>query len=236
MGSYNDPVSLLHIDNCLRDNIPVIRRFSGGGTVFVDENCYFMSLLTNAKDIGLKLFEGKYIGPREIMQFTDDLLSPVFDGVTDLEFTVLEHVDYVLWDEKDVKSAKKIAGNAQKISKDKFDHHTSWLWKYDIEQINKYLAVPPLKKQPEYRNNRSHEEFLLPLSELFHSDIAQFEEILVQQLGTYFEIEEIQWEDLVEIAGDLKTNPTVKGKELILKTQVINEELKTIMNGANTNS
>ena len=165
------------------------------------------------------------------MSFTDRLLSPVFRGVNGMEFAVLEHVDYVLWDEVDVRSARKIAGNAQKISRDRFDHHTSWLWKYDIEQINKYLAVPPIKKQPDYRNNRNHEEFLLPLAELFNFDVLQFEQRLLDQLSVHFEIEEVELKDLEEITGDYTANPMgLNGKEVPLKTKIINHELEELHN------
>eukprot|EP00483_Globobulimina_turgida_P009841 UN09860 len=107
-----------------------------------------MSIITNATDIGLQLFAGKYIGPREIMHWNKNLLYPVFNNLNDagMEFCILEHVDYVLCDKDNRMNQKKIAGNAQKISRDRFDHHTSFLWKYNIDSINKYLAIPPAKK------------------------------------------------------------------------------------------
>merc|ERR1712129_100577 len=99
-----------------------------------------------------------------IMAWTNTLLQPAFSHLDEQwQFSIVEYVDYVLSEKKNASNIKKIAGNAQKISRDRFDHHTSWLWQYDIEQINKYLAIPPMKKQPEYRNDRSHEDFLLCL-------------------------------------------------------------------------
>ena len=51
----------------------------------------------------------------------------------------------------------KFGGNAQSISKDRFVHHTSFLWNYNTDNM-KYLTIP--SKQPEYRLNRDHTEFL----------------------------------------------------------------------------
>eukprot|EP01083_Nonionella_stella_P209156 758435_1 len=233
MGSYNDPQSLLNIDNILQDNIRVIRRFSGGGTVLVDHNSYFMSIITNARDIGLKQFEGKYIGPREIMQWTNTFLSPVFNNLLhNMEFRILEHVDYVLCDTNATNpqnTSKKIAGNAQKISRDRFDHHTSWLWKYDIDAIDKYLRIPPKKKQPEYRNNRTHQDFLLPLNELFDNDINTLQNQLLDELHQLFDIKEVDLDYISEISGDFESLPMINDKQMTFKTQVINDELKDLV-------
>eukprot|EP01084_Bolivina_argentea_P065784 119924_1 len=227
MGSYNDPKLLLNIDNILKDNIPVIRRFSGGGTVFIDENSYFMSIITNAKEIGLKEFEGKYIGPREIMQWTNNLLCPVFNDINNMEFSILEHVDYVLCN-KNNKMIKKIAGNAQKISRDRFDHHTSFLWNYNIDLINKYLTIPPTKNQPKYRKNRSHKDFLICLDELFNYDINTFESKILNELHKQFEIKEISLDELFKIYHNLPSFST--DKETHLKTKIINDELEMLCN------
>lgn len=47
MGFAAKPPELLNIPEVLRDNIPVIRRFTGGGTVIVDQNTIFASLIFN---------------------------------------------------------------------------------------------------------------------------------------------------------------------------------------------
>lgn len=36
---------LVEAEACLRDSVPLIKRFSGGGTVIVDENTYFVSFI-----------------------------------------------------------------------------------------------------------------------------------------------------------------------------------------------
>ena len=59
--------------------------------------------------------------------------------------------DYVLGGDR------KVGGNAQCISKDKWIHHTSFLWDYDPAHMA-FLALPA--KRPEYRGDRDHGAFL----------------------------------------------------------------------------
>jgi lipoate-protein ligase A len=45
---------LVDIDAAKRDNISVIRRFTGGGTVVVDENTFFVSFIGNVSSKEVK--------------------------------------------------------------------------------------------------------------------------------------------------------------------------------------
>lgn len=55
---------------------------------------------------------------------------------------------------------KKIAGNAQAIVKDRWVHHTSFLWDYKRE----YMALlQEPERRPQYRRERKHDGFLTPL-------------------------------------------------------------------------
>ena len=54
----------------------------------------------------------------------------------------------------------KIGGNAQCITKDRWLHHTSFLWDYDPARMA-LLRQPP--KAPEYRASRAHGSFVARL-------------------------------------------------------------------------
>lgn len=45
-------------------------------------------------------------------------------------------------------SHRKFGGNAQSITKNRWVHHTSFLWDYDVKNMD-YLKIP--KRAPEYR-------------------------------------------------------------------------------------
>jgi lipoate-protein ligase A len=44
-------------------------------------------------------------------------------------------------------SHRKFGGNAQSITKNRWVHHTSFLWDYDVKNMD-YLKIP--KRAPEY--------------------------------------------------------------------------------------
>jgi hypothetical protein len=50
------------------------------------------------------------------------------------------------------------------MSRDRWVHHTSWLWAFDARNME-LLTLPP--KRPEYRGDRSHGDFLRPISSLW---------------------------------------------------------------------
>lgn len=138
---------LVHVPRVARDDIPMIRRFSGGGTVIVDSSTVFVTFIVNAKDAQTAPY------PRDIMRWTEGVYGPVFrDLQADSEFRLREN-DYVFGD-------RKIGGNAQAIIKDRWLHHTSFLWDFS-ESNMAYLAMP--SKRPEYRGDRQHGSFLTAL-------------------------------------------------------------------------
>jgi lipoate-protein ligase A len=120
--------------------IPLIRRFSGGGTVVVDQNTLFISFIFSRRDFDL----GNC--PRKVMQWTEVVYKPVFAP----ESFSLEETDYTLYN-------KKIGGNAQYFSKERILHHTTFLWDFLPHHMS-LLKMP--KTTPRYRKDRNHEEFV----------------------------------------------------------------------------
>ena len=65
---------LVHVDAAKAAGMQVIRRFSGGGTVVVDENTLFSTLILQAADVpgGVECY------PRPIMKWSEGFYWPVF--------------------------------------------------------------------------------------------------------------------------------------------------------------
>lgn len=60
----------------LQDRISIIRRFTGGGTVVVDQNTIFVTLICNKDAVSnVQPF------PRSIMSWSGSLYSEVFEGL-----------------------------------------------------------------------------------------------------------------------------------------------------------
>jgi lipoate-protein ligase A len=163
---------LVDIDKTRRDSIPLVRRYTGGGTVIVDDRTLFGTFIMNQKDVDIPPY------PRDIMKWSTGMYDPVF-GHTG-EFGLREH-DYTIGN-------MKIAGNAQAIIKNRWCHHTSFLWDYD-PCLMKYLLMP--KNRPEYRADREHSSFLTRIK-YFLPSVNDLEERLQTSLRSNFDIEEVK--------------------------------------------
>ncbi|MFI5334588.1 MAG: lipoate--protein ligase family protein [Chlamydiales bacterium] len=153
--------------------IPLIRRFSGGGTVVVDESTLFVTFICQRESFPAF--------PEPILKWTEELYTPLFDHP---DFRVQEN-DYVF-------GKRKFGGNAQYLKKERWLHHTSFLWDYMPEQMS--LLLHP-KKTPIYRNGRGHEEFLCKMRE-FVPNREEFIKQLKQELGKRYKIQDIVEEDI----------------------------------------
>jgi len=158
MGISGKPHLLLDLEKVNRDQIPVIKRFSGGGTVYIDPKTVFVTLICNSDDVSV------VAQPKPILEWSEKLYQPLFNG-----FEAREN-DYVFGE-------KKFGGNAQYIQKGRWLHHTSFLWDFDPANME-YLLLP--ERRPKYRENRSHTDFLCTLRPHFHQ-----KESLVNALCTH---------------------------------------------------
>lgn len=141
MGISGKPEKLINMQKVKDDGINIIKRFSGGGTVYIDEQTIFVTIITNGSAT-----------PRSILEFTKSIYAPFFSDTFDLQEN-----DYVF-------GKMKFGGNAQYIQRNRWLHHTSFLWDFDPKKMD-YLLMP--EKQPDYRNQRSHLEFLCSLKDRY---------------------------------------------------------------------
>ena len=155
--------------------IPVIKRFSGGGTVVVDEETQFITVICNEEDAGIKSF------PQQVLNWNGALFEPL---LSPYGFLAKEN-DYTL-------SGKKFGGNAQYIRKKRWLHHTTLLWDYEPERM-KLLKHPP--KMPSYRKNRSHDDFLCRLKD-FIDKKETVEKAVLDVLRQKFEVTLADQEEL----------------------------------------
>jgi lipoate-protein ligase A len=171
MGISGQPAQLLDISKVKQDNIPVIKRFSGGGTVIVDEETLFISFLFSKNALPIAPF------PEPILRWSGELYQKSWNIP---HFHLIEN-DYAI-------GTKKCGGNAQYLKKDRWLHHTSFLWDYSPHNME-YLLLP--SKRPSYRESRSHNDFLCRLK----SHAPSKEHLLDQlkhQLGKEFELAEFK--------------------------------------------
>lgn len=168
-----------HIDRDFHSKspVPIIKRFSGGGTVFIDHNTCFITMICNQSALKVPCF------PRPIMEWNADLYKH-FLGKS---FRLLDN-DYVMGD-------RKFGGNAQYIQRNRWLHHSSILWDYDLTNMN-YLLLPP--RMPEYRAKRTHQDFLCRLSDYIKCKDDLFKNF-IKQLSKHFTLSSKNIEEIHSI-------------------------------------
>jgi len=161
---------LCHVRNVIEDGVQLIRRFSGGGTVFVDHDTSFVTFICNASARpNVASF------PKPIMDWSGQFYSGVFPVAT--QFQLLQN-DYCF-------GTRKFGGNAQAITRQRWAHHTSFLWQYSPANLLRYLQMPD--RVPEYRQGRDHDSFVTNMADHYNgADRAVFEDAVVSQLSRWF--------------------------------------------------
>ncbi|KAL5722855.1 hypothetical protein ACHQM5_006324 [Ranunculus cassubicifolius] len=177
MGMSGVPADLLELEYVVRDDVPVIKRFTGGGTVIVDYGTIFVTFICNKDDV-----PAVQPYPRPIMDWSSIIYKQVFGGIGDFH---LRENDYVLGN-------RKFGGNAQSITKNRWVHHTSFLWDYDVRNMA-YLKLP--SRAPEYRSARNHVDFICRMKD--HISRPSFIQRTVEALGNHFSVRHIGLDTIV---------------------------------------
>jgi len=153
LGLSGDPKVLVNLHETDKDDIPLIRRYTGGGTVIMSGTILITSLILP------KTFTGVAAFPVDTMRWTGSVYSKVFPNsfrLVDNDYTVLSPNG----------EFRKFGGNAQAFSSSSIVHHTSFLWNADGASMDKYLSHP--SRAPIYRKQRSHSDFITDITSSFH--------------------------------------------------------------------
>ena len=130
---------------CRADKVPVVRRISGGGAVLVGPGClnYALVLSLEARpDL------------RDVARSYDRILGWVAEALGVPGLRRAGASDLVLGD-------RKIGGSAQRRGRRALLHHGTVLYAFDAAAMERYLQPPP--RQPAYRANRAHADFVTNL-------------------------------------------------------------------------
>jgi lipoate-protein ligase A len=145
---------------CEADRVPILRRPSGGGTVLLGPGCLCFSLVLSydhAAGLNEIRSSNAYVLAR-VARALHTVFPASLEGTSDL-----------------VANGLKVSGNAQQRKRTHFLHHGTLLCGFDVACMAKYLNAP--ERQPEYRRNRTHAEFVanLPLT------VAEAKRLLVAE-------------------------------------------------------
>ena len=167
MGKIEEEVC---VDQIKKDGVPVLRRFSGGGTVLQGRGCLNFSFVLSK--------EGK--PPLDDLRKSYQIiLGPVIDILKELG---VRAVFKPISDLALVDGEKKFSGNAQRRVRKFILHHGTILYDFNIFLMGRYLKMP--KSIPDYRGRRSHEDFV--------SNIPISPDRFKEALKNYFSLKEVE--------------------------------------------
>ena len=147
LGHSNRLHSEVKFSACQRDQIPVLRRVSGGGAVMQGPGCLNYCLVLNAEALRLRSIGAAF---RYVLERHCRLISQ------------LAGVQVCMQGSSDLTVAgRKFSGNAQYRKARYVLVHGTFLLNFDLSMIARFLRMPA--KQPAYRQHRSHLEFLTNL-------------------------------------------------------------------------
>jgi lipoate---protein ligase len=137
----------INVDTCSEDNVRIVARRGGGGTVVLSEGmCITVAVGRRNGRYAQKIFNS-------IHQSMIDILSNA--GVDRCECRGISDITI---------NNKKVLGSSLYLgSKPEYYYYqSSFMIASDISLLSKYLKYPP--REPEYRKNRDHGEFCTTLS------------------------------------------------------------------------
>ena len=136
------------VDACAADDVPIVRRSSGGGAVLLGAGCLNYSLvLSFERDASLGDLHAsyRYILGQIQRGLTSGAPGLTFRGISDLAV-----------------GNRKCSGNAQQRKRTHLLHHGTLLYAFDATPMTQYLKEA--LRQPEYRQGRAHVEFVTNLA------------------------------------------------------------------------
>jgi lipoate---protein ligase len=147
LGYANKAEAEVNLEACRSHQIPIFRRCSGGGAVLQGPGCLNYTLVLKIHDALESITETNcFVMKRNAATLSTLIRKSVsVKGFTDLALDGL-----------------KFSGNSQRRRRNFLLFHGTFLLDFDLALVQKVLRLP--SKQPPYRQNRPHEDFLINLN------------------------------------------------------------------------
>ncbi len=161
VGYANRVATEVNVAACEAAGVPVLRRCSGGGTVLQGPGCLNYALILRVNAEGPLRSIGA--ANRFIMERHRTVIEAEFRSQNpEVRILVCGHTDLALGTGRSSNGMLcKFSGNSQRRRRNFLLYHGTFLLNFDLAQIERFL--PPPSKQPDYRRNRPHADFLTNL-------------------------------------------------------------------------
>lgn len=180
VGYSNDEMTEVNLAACRAKNIPVLRRCSGGGAVVLGRGCLNYALIleiARRPEIGTLAETNRFVMQRNCEAVQAALAAQEvqwqFQAQSIAARTPLPRGEIaagtpLLRQQVEIHGAtdlaiggRKFSGNSQRRGRKFVLFHGSLLLNFDLSLIEELLPMPT--KQPRYRRDRAHSDFLMNL-------------------------------------------------------------------------
>jgi lipoate---protein ligase len=148
VGRSNVVETEVDVAACESAGLSILRRCSGGGAVVMGPGCLCYSLALPITEEHRR---------RGVPAVTADIMQRLADALSD----PLHHIE-IRGVSDLVTNGRKISGNSQRWLRNAMLHHGTVLYDFDLALAERYLRAP--SRQPAYREQRSHAEFIANLA------------------------------------------------------------------------
>jgi lipoate---protein ligase len=203
VGYANRVAAEVNLEACAAQGVPIYRRCSGGGTVLQAPGSLNYALVLRLDNSGpLQTISG---ANQFIMERNRDALSTLWHTSRSEHqastihhppstIEILGHTDLALGN-------LKFSGNAQRRRRRFLLFHGTFLLQSNLELMESLLPLP--SRQPEYRQNRRHGQFLVNLG--LPADAVK--RALQQAWNAFEPLEEVPRETIASLARDKYATP-----------------------------
>ncbi len=173
----------VRVEACRADGVPIARRSSGGGTVVIGPGALNVTVV-----LPIAAEPAAFRSVDTAQQFVLNLVAEQLrrDGP---EVEMLGSGDLTI-------GGRKFAGSAQRRLRNFLMIHASILYDFDLPLLDRYLAMPP--RQPSYRANRTHADFVINLPMTRDAIVRSIRSIWPTEAGYLGDAGE-----LLDLIGDL---------------------------------
>lgn len=189
IGKNQNTLSEINVDYVRENNIPVVRRMSGGGTIFCDLGNILFTFIS-------KLDENHFA---DFSKFTNPIIHAL--GELSIKAELSGRNDLTI-------EGKKFSGNAQYNSKNKILHHGSILFSSDMSGLVKALKVKAIKFQDKAvksvasRVTNISEHLITPMTVVEFKDFLN--NYIISEYGhdKFYEFTDEDWKEIRKISNE----------------------------------